>query len=108
MAEEKVYPICDKCGKQHKDVVCYEGFAVGIRLCKDVCDKEYLAKMKTKNEEYTETENSWTASKVILLNAKGDPEMSETQQDALNLVKSTERAKVKEELVAFKNTVKGV
>lgn len=46
--------ICEKCGKQDKTVKFYEGFAVGVKLCKGTCDKEYLAEMLKKSVEMSE------------------------------------------------------
>ena len=46
-------PRCDKCGKTHKDVACYEGYGVGIRLCKGVCDGEYLEKISKMTKDNT-------------------------------------------------------
>lgn len=37
---------CDVCGKESEDVICYEGYGVGLRACKGSCDKDYLAKVK--------------------------------------------------------------
>lgn len=37
---------CDVCGKESEDVVCYEGYGVGLRACKGTCDQTYLAKVK--------------------------------------------------------------
>ena len=44
-------PKCDMCPKDDETVVCYEGYAVGIRLCPD-CEEKigYLDEMKKKND----------------------------------------------------------
>ncbi|RKX66618.1 MAG: hypothetical protein DRP42_02780 [Tenericutes bacterium] len=72
MSEKQVYPICDKCGTQNEGVMCYEGFGVGIRLCRDKCDIDYLKNMKQHNEAIGALKNEKKAEiEAFKANVKG-------------------------------------
>ena len=77
--------VCDKCGKEDKNVKCYEGYGVGVRLCAGTCDTEYLTKVKQITKENT--------SKVAIV------------EDGMETYPFTgDRKAIKAELVNFKNT----
>lgn len=61
------YPKCDKCKKMRPDVVCYEGYGVGIRLC-PTCEKKtgYLNEMNKLNREMSD-------AKAINTDLNGNP-----------------------------------
>ena len=102
---EQVYPICDKCGAQNKNVVCYEGYGVGIRLCKNICDGKYLDEMKKLNERYHSRKSSWRSTNNVVdeENIKDDDIAKISMEDSLKLEKELLRSDAE----LLKKTIKG-